>query len=78
MTRGVAVLTNQWEMRTGRTPSGTGTWAFRFFVHDTPKEFFVCRNMGYQKARVLAVREAKRRRCPTVTLLLAEGALINV
>lgn len=71
-------MTNQWEMRTGRMPAGTGTWAFRFFVHDTPNEFFVCRNMGFQKARALAVREAKRRRCPTVTLLLAEGALINV
>lgn len=71
----IAVLTNQWESRNGRTPSGAGNWRFRFFVHDSPAEYFVCEGMGFQRARALAVREARRRHCPTVTLLLAEGAL---
>lgn len=66
----IAVLTNQWESRNGRTPSGTGNWRFRFFVHDSPEEFFVCENMGFQRARILAVREVIKRRCPTVTLLI--------
>ncbi len=64
-----AVLTSQWEMRNLREPSGIGTWRFRFFVHDTPEEHFVCEQMGFQRARTLAVREAIRRRAPTVTLV---------
>jgi hypothetical protein len=65
----VAVLTSQWEMRNLREPSGIGIWHFRFFVHDTPESYFTCRNMGFQRARVLAVREAIKRRAPTVTLI---------